>query len=245
MIREARRKFGGKFYNDWHGWNRYTPIPPETHTPAERGIISIYNFLELKLAAIPTVLPKPYIVAPEGNKNLATLLREIDPSTYLYNAMLPYAIAAIEYFFSQVFIVMIRYDARAQSKIAKENRRIYMEDVLGISRGEKTIEDLVAGWYSFQSLDGIHRAFADWLDIDFWAMMRKRKRIRNRTIILSDALRELIKMRHELIHRFEFDYELDRERLIYIFGVVEEVIKTFLRELEASHGMRLSDEINV
>src|ERR1043166_6446681 len=33
-IRTARRVFGGHFYNDWHGTNRYTPLWDNKKTPA-------------------------------------------------------------------------------------------------------------------------------------------------------------------------------------------------------------------
>ena len=38
LVREARRAFGGSFYNDAYGRNRYTPVARDVTPPAVRGV---------------------------------------------------------------------------------------------------------------------------------------------------------------------------------------------------------------
>ena len=239
VIRNARRLFGGRFYNDWHGWNRYTPVEADTRTPAERGIRMLYDSWQYKIGAVSMVMPKPSLELPASNGALTAFMKEIDPATYLYNAMLPYAVAAIENFFSGAFIILIRYSSEAQKKLKGESRKIEMADALAIMGRTKTLEDIVASWYSFQNLQSIHKAYFDWLGIDFWKIVRRDQRKGRRILKLADLLESLIQTRHSVVHGFDLDFSLDYDGIMEIFQTVEDVIEAFLRALSDDFGIKV------
>ena len=92
---------------------------------------------------------------------------QLDPTRVLYNALVPFALAAVEHFFSQSFKILLKYDENAQMCLLKHQRKLEIGDVVAIRDGFKTLEDVVASWYSFQSIASIHAAYKEWLSIDF------------------------------------------------------------------------------
>lgn len=239
-IRTARRIFGGNFYNDWHGKNRYTPLWDDKKSPASRGIFLSYERVLKNIEAVQYALPQP-THALSGEGKIAEALRRLDPVRLLYNALVPFAVAALEHFFGQTFKILLRYDERAQKRLAQQSKKIDIQDALTISRGHGSIEDVVAGWYSFQNVRSIHTAFREWFGIDVWRLLRKRKRIGRRIALLEQRLDELIQFRHGIIHRFEFNSGLAREQAFELLESSRVIIDVFVDYLERERGMKIRD----
>ena len=132
---------------------------------------------------------------------------QLDPTRVLYNALVPFALAAVEHFFSQSFKILLKYDENAQMCLLKHQRKLEIGDVVAIRDGFKTLEDVVASWYSFQSIASIHAAYKEWLSIDFWAVLRRRRKVGIRLPVLERQLDHLIEFRHGVVHRFDIDSE--------------------------------------
>ena len=77
-----------------------------------------------------------------------------------------------------------------------------MVEVVSIAEGERSLEDIVVGWYSFQ------KAFCEWLGIDFRATLRRRRRLGKRVVTLDAEFGRMIEARHGVIHRLQIDPEL-------------------------------------
>jgi len=242
-IRTARRTFGGHFYNDWHGKNRYTPLWDDKKTPAGRGIFQSYSWVLHNIRAIEHTIPESKLDL-SGNSKIEDFLRRVDPVRVLYNALVPFAVAAIEHFFSQTFKILLRYDAKAQKRLAQQSRKIDIQDVLAVSRRETSVEDIVAAWYSFQNVRSIHNAFHDWFDIDLWKLLRRRKRIGRRLMILERRFNDLIQFRHGIVHRFELDSGLGREEALAMLETVKVIIVVFVDYLERERGIKIRDSVS-
>ncbi|WP_373649639.1 hypothetical protein [Schlesneria sp. DSM 10557] len=213
-IRSARKKFGGSFYNDWSGRNRYIKLELDSRDAVARGIYLSYEMVSEKISSLRIVLP-------EADERLEKMvgtpfepLADVDPTRVLYNALFPFAVAAIEHFFSQSFKIMLRHDSDAQVKLRSQNKKIEIPDVYAIRDGEKTIEDVVAEWYSFQNIGSIHTAFKEWFGIDFQALIRRRKKIGIKLPILERRLAALIDFRHGVVHRFALDHGLRKQDIV-------------------------------
>lgn len=238
-IRAIRAELGGNFYNDWHGRNRYTHCGPDGRDAVARGLFLAYEGIRDRLRSIQFATPQP---SPEleklaKNKKLAPLAT-IDPTRVLYNALVPFAVALLEAFFSRSFKILMRYDSKAQEKLAQQSRKIDMEDVIAIRNGIKSLEDVVADWYSFQNLDSIHKAFSEWLRIDFWSTTRsgKKTRVGNKIAFLEERLNYIIEFRHGIIHRMEVNTGLDKKQIDNIFSATMAVIDTFVDYIEKTRG---------
>lgn len=118
-IRAVRAKFGGEFYNDWRGRNRYTRPCPDERDAVARGIYLAYEAVTDRLKAVQFATPNasPEIEKLRTSKQLAPLA-EADPTRILYNVLVPFAVASLELFFSRSFAILLRYDDKAQAKMA-------------------------------------------------------------------------------------------------------------------------------
>ena len=238
VIRSLRRTFGGNFHNDWHGRNRYTPVEKDSRGPTGRGICVIYESILDKLSAVEYSLPGPSIKL-EGTGKFMKALGRIDPSRVVYNTVMPFTVAALEYFFRQAFTVLLRYDEQAKARLADSTRKVEISDAIAISRAQRTLEDVVAGWYSFQNLDSIHAAFKEWFGIDMWRLLRRRRKIGRRVATLDERLSKLIESRHGVIHRFEFDENITEEQTREMIATARVVMDVFVDYLEQDRGITI------
>lgn len=235
VMRAARRSFGGWFYNDWHGRNRYTPVEPDRRTPSGRGIALAHEFVTSQIASVRATLPAPSQGFPTEGK-LAVLAR-LDPTRVLYNALVPFVVATLEHFFSQTFKILLRYDGRAQKRLLEQSRKVDMKDLLAVASKSKRVEDVVAEWYSFQSLGSIQAAFKDWFGIDLRRLLRRRRKIVDRVGFLDETWEQLINRRHDLVHRFEIDRGLSRDQIDRLLASASLLIDTTTDHLERDRGM--------
>jgi hypothetical protein len=177
----------------------------------------------------------------DQGSHLAALAR-YDPVRVLYNALVPFAVAALEHFFGQAFRILLHYDEQAQKHLREQAKKVEIQDVIAISEGRKTIEQVVADWYSFQNLASIHNAFKEWLGIDFWGLLRQRKKVGKHLPFLEQHLSHVIEFRHGVVHRLELDYDLDYDQIVEILDVAVVVIETFIDHLEQERGLKIRDE---
>ncbi len=239
IVRAARRAFGGWFYNDWHGRNRYTPVEPDRRGPAGRGIALAYEHVTLQVTAVRDSLPKAAPGYPTEGK-LAVIAR-LDPSRVLYNALVPFVVATLEYFFSQTFKILLRYDGDAKRKLRDQTRKVEMLDLLKVADATKRVEDVVAEWYSFQNISSIHAAFKEWLNIDFRRLLRRRRKVAGRIFFLDEGLERLIQFRHGIIHHFELNHDLSRAQIDQLLATSLLLIDTITDYLERDRGVEILD----
>lgn len=220
-----------------------TTVPGATVTrdAAARGIYLAYEYVTSTISSVRFALP-PSI---EGFEKLVgtrlEALATLDPTRVLYNALVPFAVAALEYFFSRCFKILLRYEPKAQSRLKQQTKKVDFPDVLAIQSGEKTIEDVVADWYSFQNISSIHLAFSDWFGIDFWKLLRRRRKVGKKLPLLESRLDQLIHVRHGIVHHLSLNGELTKEQIEEILDLVHGIIDTLVNHLEGSRGKIIRD----
>lgn len=247
-IRAARKQFGGYFYNDWNGKNRYIPVE-QNSSPIARGLYLLRGRVVERLKNVKYALPPPLVTAHVGVRpppvaevsKLDALAAKHDPARTVYNALVPFAVAALEHFFSHAFKILLRYDEQARRRLAQQSKRVEFVDALALSINAKAIEDVVAEWYSFQSIESIHKAFSDWFGIDVWKILRQKRRVGRRVGWLEKRFENLIDFRHGIVHRFELNVEFDRTAIEEIFDLSILIIETFIEHLETSRGETIRD----
>jgi hypothetical protein len=106
---------------------------------------------------------------------------------------------------------------------------------------EKSIEDVVVEWYSFQRFESIHKAFSEWFGIDVWKVLRRRRRVGRRVGWLEKRFESLINFRHGIVHRFEVNVELERSDIEEFLDLSILLIETFIEHVETSRGERIRD----
>ena len=241
VVRAARARFGGAFYNDGAGKNRYTKIEDDGRNAPSRGIYLAYESVRESVAAVQSTLPDP---TPGLQRLVGTdfeALSEFDPQRVLYNALVPFAVAAVEHFLSRSFKVLLEFDRKTRERLLRLTRKVEMVEAVSIADGEMSIEDVVVGWYSFQNLDSIQRAFDEWFGIDFRAILRRRRRIGQRVVKLDAELGRMIEARHGVVHRLHIDRGMQKHGISELLDTAMAVIDAFVDHLESRRSMRIRD----
>lgn len=249
-IRQARKSFGGKFYNDHYGINRYTIIQQTSSTPASRGLFAVLERvtgeLEKLKYAIPEELIKKVQASDKVNTNEENMVdtlkffKRADPSRVIYNGLVPFLIATLEHFLRESFEILLKYDRDALSKISDSNRKISILEATDLTEGRITLEQIISGWYSFQNLQSIQKAFGDTFGIDVMQALRRRKRVRDKLPLLSSALGNLVSARHGVVHHYSLDYELSQEKFLNLIELVETIIYIIAGKFEEKLDVTLS-----
>ena len=243
VVRAARKRFGGTFHNDSAGKNRYTKIEDDGRDPPSRGIYRAYEAVRESVSAVQCALPDP---SPDLERLIGTDLEplsEMDPQRVLYNALVPFALAAVEHFLSRSFKVLLEFDPRARERLLRQPRKVEMSEALAIAGGETSVEDVVVRWYKFQNLDSIQRAFDEWFGMDFRKILRRRRRIGRRIVTLDAELQRMIDARHGVIHRLHIDRGLRKQDVSELLDAAMAVADALVDHLESEKSMRIRDPV--
>jgi hypothetical protein len=245
--RAIRSAYGGYFYNDAAGRCRYTVIENRASTPASRGIFGVLTHIQSKLRDLEFALPGETIstletlqgvLTPENDQaGILPIVRQLDPARVVYNALVPFLVACIEHFFRESFEILLQYDDSALRRLESQNKKIPLGEALEIRRGDLAIERIVSGWYSFQNIDSIHKAFDEILGINIWRFLRRRKKVRDRLPIMRSFLNNLIESRHGVVHHFDLDRSLDRDGFLSLLECTRTLLQLAATEMEDKLGV--------
>lgn len=242
VLKEARKKFGGTIKGDY-GTNRYATLWHDDSTPISRGVTRVYQRVKDKISSVKFSLPEPAIDnknRPGGKANdFIEFTNSHDPSRVIYNGLVPFAVAMFEYFFSEVFQVLIKYDPYAIERRNAHKAKIDFSRLLDVCNGQSTIESLIAEGYTFQNLDQLNKAYKDWLSIDVRALLYKKKKIGNSVSFLEIRISEIIQYRHGIVHHFAIDRSLTKESFIHILEAMAIAIDEFVLFLEKKYQISI------
>ena len=216
-------------------------VTPDARDAPTRGIYLAYEFVTDSIRAVRFALPEPQKSVERLVGTKLEPLSHADPARVLYNALVPFAVAALEHFFSRCFKILLHYEPEVEKRLQHQTTKVTMSDLLSVQSRTKTVEDIVADRYSFQSINSIHAAFSDWLDIDIWKILRRRRRMGTRLPHLESQIRQLINTRHDVVHRFSMDRRFRKEGIQEVLDLVLVVIDTFVDHLENTRGKRIRD----
>jgi hypothetical protein len=244
IIRKARKAFGGSFYNDWYGTNKYTNLNDyRKFSPLEKGIsIIASNSLE-KLAQINNCLinyrnEMSETLSHLSAEGLRTLLITKDPSITLYNSLIPFLVSVLEYFFGQCFTTYVKYDLQSKNLLVDEKIKIGLSDVISILQKENSIEQIVAQSYNFQNIDSINRAFKKYVSIDILATLSKKKKVNGKVFRILGKVEEILDARHRFVHELDINYGLSKEIYLNYVATIENAIRLMLEAFK-SKGLKI------
>jgi len=231
IIRKARQQFGGTFYNDWYGTNRYTNLSDyEKFSPLEKGVsIIASNSLE-KLSHIKDCLNG---YENELSKTLSNVQPDIvrsflvtkDPSIVLYNALMPFLVSVLEYFYGQCFANFIKYDETAKALLIEEKVKIGVADVVSIFQKENSLEQIITQSYNFQNIDSINKAYKKYISVDVLSILSKKKKVNGKVFRVLTKVQEILDARHRFVHELDINYALTKKMYLGYVLAIENTIK--------------------
>jgi len=244
VLRGARKLFGGTLQGDY-GTNRYATLWDDKSTPISRGISAIYSHVKQEITAVKFALPeasmKQLQPVDEEIDDFIKYTQTLDPSRVIYNGLVPFAVSMFEYFFSQTFQVLIKYDPLALKKRGEHKQKLDFETLLEVEKKESTIENIIARNYTFQNLNQLNKAYKYWLDIDVRKILYKKKKIGNSVSFLENRISEIIEYRHGIIHHFAIDRTLTKEGYVHILEAIEKGIGEFILFVEKKYEFKVDE----
>lgn len=244
VLRGARKLFGGTIKGDY-GTNRYAPLWEDDSTPISRGISAIYSHVKQELSAVRFSLPDPSInlSKPVEGKihDFVKLTESMDPSRVLYNGLVPFAVSMFEYFFSQAFQVLIKYDPVALEKRTTHKQKLDFETLLEVEKKEATVESVISRNYTFQNLNQLNKAYKDWLNVDVRKLLYKKKKIGDSVTFLENRISDIIQYRHGIVHHFAIDRSLTKDGYILMLEAVEKSIDEFITYAEKKYNFKVEE----
>ena len=247
IIRRARQQFGGTFYNDWYGTNKYINLSDyNKFSPLEKGIsIIASNSLE-KLSQINYCLVSyknemSENIASVNSESIRRLLITKDPSIMLYNSLMPFLVSVLEYFFSQCFANFIKYDETAKSLLIEEKLKIGIADVIDIFQKKNSIEQIITQSYNFQNIESINKAYKKYISIDVLSVLSKKKKVNSKVFRILTSIQEILEARHRFVHELDIDYTLTKQQYFDYVATIENAIEL---SLESFREKGLKIEIN-
>ncbi|MEE9338595.1 MAG: HEPN domain-containing protein [Methylococcaceae bacterium] len=242
VLRGARKLFGGTIQGDY-GTNRYAPLWEDTSTPISRGVSAIYQQVERELSAVKHALPNPSLSHPpqtgEKIEEFIEYTKSLDPSRVIYNGLVPFAVAMFEYFFSQIFQVLIAYDKYALDKRKSYKMKVEFSTLLEVGSKDRTIENIIAGSYTFQNMNQLNKAYQEWLGIDVRKILYKKRKIGNSITFLENKISEIIQYRHGIVHHFAIDRSLTKDGYIHILEAIEKTMLEFIGFIEKKYVVKI------
>ena len=177
----------------------------------------------------------------KNEKTFLIYMQSMEPSLVVYNAMFPFLVSLIEFMFKESFIIMIRYDDKAQGIIAKDNFKVPLDDVFKISSGKILIEDVIAGNFTFQNLGQVNKAYKTYLTIDIANIFSKKRKVGSNFYRIYQKIEEIIQIRHSIIHHFGFYTDIDKATFLNSLKTIEIALDMFLRHLENKYKWSIKD----
>ena len=219
-------------------------------TPASRGLYALFVRLETELKKLEAAVPEEMfrslqalhgeITDENDDTGILKITRQQDPSRIIYNALIPFLISVLEHFLRESFEILLKYDSLALSKMTELNKKISINEAFALTKDEITLERIISGWYSFQNLQSIQRAFEDAFNISILKTLHRRKKVKNKIPVLLKALENLISTRHGVIHELSLNYQITREEFLELLHLVQAIINVMAEEFEKMLGVKLS-----
>lgn len=205
---------------------------------AEAGCLYAYLSFENSMAKIGVYLANRNIRMPEPTRSQIRqfpFLAEVNPVIISNNILLPYLVAAIEDYFKNTFIALLRYSPKKLSIL--KNAKILPEDLDSIASNELTVFDAIVRTMSFQNVNKLCASFKQLDDrLDIYGILQKPYRRRKETFFKS--LERIFSSRHSLIHQNQMviDYlTADVERDV---RYVREAIRRIYDGIQRHHRWR-------
>lgn len=221
ILRTGRKKFGGDIFGDY-GKNRYAPLWDDTSTPMSRGFAWVYKMTHDNIGSVSYALPSELDFG-KGDTELDNVLRSFDPTRVIYNALVPFLISVLEFYLKNTFIIALKYDATAQDKIEDLRREV----IAAGASDETNTEESIADSISFQDLRNVRKVFRKWLTVDIKQPLTLSATPPEES--LWRRLDDLIKYRHDIIHRMGVDKNLSRSDFLRQAQLIEASLDVLLK----------------
>jgi len=233
VIKALRKAFEGSIYNPQEGKQSYLENDIPKLSPSEKACgftyIDFQHNLNRASMAVSDISERT-----QKMMELSEWYATLDVGIVRNNTLLPFLIASLESFLKEFFIAYLETHPDVQKKIYEKKSKIEYSELKKLLIGEKTLAELEADNYTFQNLYSANNAYKNYIDVDIFKILDKRKKVKNQSRVVRDVVVEMLDLRHRIIHAAYIDISLDRSRMeryvSYTRKAGELFVNTFLSE---------------
>ena len=227
-LKECRKRFNTFFVSD-RGKNRYYEISEEDYTAGLQNAIDlIENTINGYLIVLKRSIDKSNTI--KYIKYEKTMYGMDAHNRYLN---LVYLCSIIEYCYKSIYAFIFKFsNEKIKNSIIRNNNKLYSEEVLNISSGKLTLEEVVVKNKSFQNIEKICLYFKDDLKLDIMSVLKK-PYLNN--VSVYNKLEELLKMRNEFVHDLYFDFSYSKKKFENDIDFVREAIRRTFKFLDEQY----------
>jgi hypothetical protein len=245
VIRKAKKIFGGNFENDWYGNNKYTNIEDyPLQSPLEKGLFLMYENIIEKIDKVNMYINQPDDfednIKDLPHSSMKKFILAQNPNRIVYNSLIPFMVSIIEHLLSNSFMLLLKYDDVAFSKLNDENIKIPLDQVLKVSNSELDIAQIITDSINFQNLSIANKAYKKYFNIDVLNIISINKSVSKRKIFLKKEIENIISLRHNMIHDFSFDYSYSRLNFLFHLNCIETFVNVFISNLESNNDLKIN-----
>ncbi len=154
------------------------------------------------------------------------------------NLIIPSFVSIFEDFMKTFFTRYLTYDVSHMNKERKIDKKLSFEEIEKIQKWEISISHIIADSINFQNLEGLNKAYRDYIWIELHKKMNINIKCKSwNQLNLYSELDKIIKKRHRIIHKAEFIYINKKELLDYI-DVFDKIWNVFIDYFFTQRGFR-------
>lgn len=245
IIRKAKKIFGGNFENDSYGKNKYTSIEDyPLLSPLEKGLFLMFENIIEKIGKVDMYINQPdefeNNMKDLPDSSMKKLLLMQNPNRIVYNSLVPFLVSIIEHLLSNSFMLLLKYDEIAFSKLNDENIKIPLDLVIKVSNSELDVSQIITDSINFQNLLIANKAYKKHFNIDLFKIISITKSVARRRVFLKKEIENIISLRHNMIHDFSFDYSYSKQEFLFHLNCIETFVNVFISHLESYNNLKIN-----
>lgn len=241
VIKALKKAYGGSIYNPQEGSQSYlfNDLPKLSSAEKACGFTYVDFQYNLNRASMAVSDISKHAIKMMG---LGDWYGSLDAGVIRNNTLLPFLIASIESFLKEFFIAYLETHPNVQEKIYEKKSKLEYSELKQLLSGEKTLAELEADNYTFQNLYSANNAYENYIDVDIFKVLNKRKRVKNKSRIVRDVIVEILDLRHKIIHAAYIDIGLDRNRMETYIAYARKAGELFVSSFLAEKRFRIDLE---
>ena len=227
-IKQLRNRFGGYFYSD-KGKNRYLKFNNIARRGADAGCDLAYFDFRNNFATLQGFLQ--IIKNNEKQYPIDDITKQYNPLISSTNIGLPFLISILEEYLRDSYISLLKYSSNKKEILKKSN--IQTEELIEVAENRLSIENVISRFKSFQNIELINRNFKEIRnDLSFIDTLKRF----NPRLKYDQKLIAIITKRHNLIHRFQMDYDYSIKEFEKDLKLIEKVVQIFYDKIISIHN---------
>ena len=236
ILTDSKKKFGGTIDGDY-GKNKVAPLWEDDTSPMSRGIDYITRKTCSSIQMLGVSLPQPWNNFQTANKpessdeKIEAFLAYTDPTRQIYIGLIPMLVAIFEFYFKETFRVLASYDegilARTTQTLS-DNKNLDTPEIIS-----SFINNV-----KFQNFKNVRKIYKRHAKLDIKSIIEESTSIENYI-----KLKELIELRHGIVHRLESDWVFTREDFLEFHKVLKESLSSITCNIIAKYNLNTKEDI--